>query len=1274
MDGIKRTVDSIVLDPQLADLLAILKGARNGFTYGAKIRFPHALVMVFLFRSGTLRGKLKLILKATFQHARNLATFATIYKTALLFLRSTSPEGKESSPHTFVAGLVGGYMVFGRGIQSSVNQQIVIYVFARVVLALARLSVQKGGAIPREFRERVTNNAWPVFAALSWASVMWLYRWQPETLQPSLKSSMKYIYTDSDHWDSFRTLLLQNKTKKDIQNYKMPTLKQLTCNVEWSVSGPSIPLQEYGTAYFDGLVETWIAVPPVSTPFSIRLRSDGYIAPGLSMFVYIDGEYQCNRGRNNLKVPTSTTPQHHTNVDFVVRQKEESLSDGNFLGSQWIFGDLSGASDLINRGSSHSVLKNEHMATIEVVVLRSIELQRPRAPVPSVSEVHPIIFNKPDTPKPLSSESAHSSSPDVDTVMSDFGGLFDGASDINERHAVSMPFGGDMAWDDDDQNRGQHFSADWTGGSQPQNAYNSHPGDRSHAPSRSSSIPAASPAVQIFVNQPAASAPAPWSAPETTQWRHAPGSVADSWATPAHDSQAGGKSKNRPPNAPGAWDAASKEKPPQSGGYGWSKSGGASANWNGQGSNQQDNSGWNTSTAQNTGGQTNNDGWSNNDANNNTQDTGWDSGNNGGNDQGNWDSNDQNNTPNDDWGNNNNAGDAYDNNGGNEGWDSGQNDQTNQDDNNQNDQAWNGNDGNGQGDSGWGNTGQGANNSNQQPNNSGDAWDNANAGAQETQGSNANNWNTSTSNQNGWGQNGGANDTFPATTGVSDPAKTKSRRASSGVAKSNLSRRATMNSVAQKTGRKHLNSVHGNGGGFSQPGQQQSGLPGAWPDTSQHAAGFGPFQSGPAAGIKPYHVIPNAAGNPRLPTISPISPISPISEVSAPAPPPKLVENPRHVQRGSPALYQHKIASPRYIDTHDKPYASFIFKYRPKAVLEHILNLNIPDNHDVEKAKLAKLSKEELIEQVIKTKSQFGSKLSSTSSLSATPPSVNNFANGGNRNWVANQNGGNTNQQNNSNNDGWNANNGGNYGNRNTTSGPPGGAFSTELTGKLAALAGQNNNSNSSSGGSNNNQGWNNAPPGSPLANNGNTSFGGPPQIDTWLGGLSKTPVGASVSGDKPWSKAASVRNGGGSNPGGNGSNWAGSQMNNAANGGWNGSRKGNAGNVSRTRSQKSGARSQESGGWNNKNSGDGGWNSNGNNNGAGGTQTNDRGNSNNNDGGGWTGNGNGNGNGWNGGNNHGGDQANNSGGGNNGNGGGGWDNNNGNGNGSQQPAAVGGW
>ncbi len=41
--------------------------------------------------TNSLREKLLLIFKATRQHARNLATFATIYKTSLLCLRHLTP-------------------------------------------------------------------------------------------------------------------------------------------------------------------------------------------------------------------------------------------------------------------------------------------------------------------------------------------------------------------------------------------------------------------------------------------------------------------------------------------------------------------------------------------------------------------------------------------------------------------------------------------------------------------------------------------------------------------------------------------------------------------------------------------------------------------------------------------------------------------------------------------------------------------------------------------------------------------------------------------------------------------------------------------------------------------------------------------------------------------------------------------------------------------------------------------------------------------------------
>lgn len=111
--------------------------------------------------------------------------------------------------------------------------------------------------------------------------------------------------------------------------------------------------------YGDGYVQTFIAVPSVSTSFSVHLKSEGYIAreplcnglysilhiltiatAGLAMFVYMDGEYQCNRNRHNLKIPNETTTSRQTEIDFRVRQKEEIQPDGTFTGSQWKFREL----------------------------------------------------------------------------------------------------------------------------------------------------------------------------------------------------------------------------------------------------------------------------------------------------------------------------------------------------------------------------------------------------------------------------------------------------------------------------------------------------------------------------------------------------------------------------------------------------------------------------------------------------------------------------------------------------------------------------------------------------------------------------------------------------------------------------------------------------------------------------------------------------------------------------------------------------------------------
>ncbi|OCK83820.1 hypothetical protein K432DRAFT_265904, partial [Lepidopterella palustris CBS 459.81] len=118
----------------------------------------------------------------------------------------------------------------------------------------------------------------------------------------------------------------------------MPVLKGLDCSIE--LAGTTEKLKEYGASYADGVVEVFVAIPAIPKPFTVHLTSTGYIAPGLAMFVYIDGVYQCNRNRRGLIIPDGVQPLNMTNVDFRVRQKEERREDGTFMGREWNFEKL----------------------------------------------------------------------------------------------------------------------------------------------------------------------------------------------------------------------------------------------------------------------------------------------------------------------------------------------------------------------------------------------------------------------------------------------------------------------------------------------------------------------------------------------------------------------------------------------------------------------------------------------------------------------------------------------------------------------------------------------------------------------------------------------------------------------------------------------------------------------------------------------------------------------------------------------------------------------
>ncbi|PKI84728.1 hypothetical protein MVES1_000895 [Malassezia vespertilionis] len=195
MAGVQATLTRFILNPANHDVLALVKGARNGLVYGTKIRFPHALVMTFLFGSGTPSQKMNKILQATRQHATRLALYVLIYKSFLLVQRDMFSTGKDKGKNTgiqvFLAGFVGGWYMFGE--RTPVNEQIVLYCVGRCIASLLPRE-----PVPPNYPANkvipINNNAHRIFAALVWGWVMWLFMFRRQKLNGGLVNSMDCAY------------------------------------------------------------------------------------------------------------------------------------------------------------------------------------------------------------------------------------------------------------------------------------------------------------------------------------------------------------------------------------------------------------------------------------------------------------------------------------------------------------------------------------------------------------------------------------------------------------------------------------------------------------------------------------------------------------------------------------------------------------------------------------------------------------------------------------------------------------------------------------------------------------------------------------------------------------------------------------------------------------------------------------------------------------------------------------------------------------------------
>jgi len=89
-----------------------------------------------------------------------------------------------------------------------VNNQIVLYLFSRILIGISTLLYK---IMQEKFQGSIgwieKGYGYYLLAAVCWGVVMWLFEEDRKVLQPGLKSSMEFLYKESDQVGSVYELI-----------------------------------------------------------------------------------------------------------------------------------------------------------------------------------------------------------------------------------------------------------------------------------------------------------------------------------------------------------------------------------------------------------------------------------------------------------------------------------------------------------------------------------------------------------------------------------------------------------------------------------------------------------------------------------------------------------------------------------------------------------------------------------------------------------------------------------------------------------------------------------------------------------------------------------------------------------------------------------------------------------------------------------------------------------------------------------------------------------